>query len=207
MFGSNNWTYNLLTQLNFLLAFYCIWRLAREVLPPMSALAAVCLLEFVPYFSFFSMRLNHSSMLIPIWALTILLGYFAIQRDQYRYWIALGLISGVAMQMHGAALLGLVWIDAGFAVVIFIVLHGLAWGVRGPQMQAIRADYFGSTSFASIMGWSNIIVTMGAIAGPLIAGSLADATGDYRLGFTILGVAAACGTVFWIFATPPSEPT
>ena len=115
------------------------------------------------------------------------------------------LISGVAMQMHGAALLGLVWIDAGFAVVIFIVLHGLAWGVRGPQMQAIRADYFGSTSFASIMGWSNIIVTMGAIAGPLIAGSLADATGDYRLGFTILGVAAACGTVFWIFATPPSE--
>ena len=110
------------------------------------------------------------------------------------------------MQMHGAALLGLVWIDAGFAVVIFIVLHGLAWGVRGPQMQAIRADYFGSTSFASIMGWSNIIVTMGAIAGPLIAGSLADATGDYRLGFTILGVAAACGTVFWIFATPPSEP-
>ena len=98
-------------------------------------------------------------------------------------------------------------IGYSLAVVIFIVLHGLAWGVRGPQMQAIRADYFGSTSFASIMGWSNIIVTMGAIAGPLIAGSLADATGDYRLGFTILGVAAACGTVFWIFATPPSEPT
>ncbi|MEM9203590.1 MAG: MFS transporter [Actinomycetota bacterium] len=114
------------------------------------------------------------------------------------------LISGVAMQMHGAALLTLVWVDAGFAVVVFIVLHGLAWGVRGPQMQAIRADYFGSTSFATIMGWSNIIVTMGAIAGPVIAGTLADATGDYRLGFTILGIAAACGTIFWIFATPPN---
>ena len=114
------------------------------------------------------------------------------------------LISGVAMQLHGAALLTLVWVDAGFAVAIFIVLHGFAWGVRGPQMQAIRADYFGSTSFATIMGWSNIIVTMGAIAGPVIAGSLADATGDYRLGFTILGIAAACGTVFWVFATPPN---
>ena len=88
------------------------------------------------------------------------------------------LISGVAMQMHGAALLILVWGDAGFAIVIFIVLHGFAWGVRGPQMQAIRADYFGSTSFATIMGWSNIIVTMGAIAGPVIAAPLADATGD-----------------------------
>jgi sugar phosphate permease len=114
------------------------------------------------------------------------------------------LISGVAMQLHGAALLTLVWVDAGFAVAIFIVLHGFAWGVRGPQMQAIRADYFGSTSFATIMGWSNIIVTMGAIAGPVIAGTLADATGDYRLGFTILGIAAACGTVFWVFATPPT---
>ena len=113
------------------------------------------------------------------------------------------LISGVAMQMHGAALLILVWVDAGFAVVAFIVLHGFAWGVRGPQMQAIRADYFGSTSFATIMGWSNIIVTMGAIAGPVVAGSLADATGDYRLGFTILGIAAACGTVFWVLAAPP----
>ena len=114
------------------------------------------------------------------------------------------LISGIAMQMHGAALLTLVWVDSGFAVVVFIVLHGFAWGVRGPQMQAIRADYFGSTSFATIMGWSNIIVTMGAIAGPVIAGTLADATGDYRLGFTILGIAAACGTVFWVFATPPN---
>ena len=115
------------------------------------------------------------------------------------------MISGIAMQMHGAALLALVWIDAGFAVVIFIVLHGFAWGVRGPQMQAIRADYFGSTSFATIMGWSNIIVTMGAIAGPVLAGTLADATGDYRLGFTILGFAAAFGTVFWVFATPPVD--
>ena len=53
------------------------------------------------------------------------------------------LISGVAMCMHGAALLVLVWIADGIAVVVFIVLHGLAWGVRGPQMQAIRADYFG----------------------------------------------------------------
>ena len=116
------------------------------------------------------------------------------------------LISGVAMQFHGAALLVLAWVDAGFAVAIFVVLHGLAWGVRGPQMQAIRADYFGSTSFATIMGWSNIIVTMGAIAGPVLAGSLADATGEYRLGFTILGIAAACGTVFWVFATPPNTP-
>ena len=38
------------------------------------------------------------------------------------------------------------------------------------------------------------------------SGVLADATGDYRLGFTILAIGAACGTVFWIEATPPPDP-
>ena len=90
------------------------------------------------------------------------------------------------------------------AVGAFVVLHGIAWGVRGPQMQAIRADYFGSTAFASIMGWSQIIVTMGSIAGPVLAGVLADSTGDYRLGFTVLGIAAAFGVGFWVLAAPPT---
>lgn len=114
------------------------------------------------------------------------------------------LIAGIAMLMHGAALIILVWVDHAAAVGAFVVLHGIAWGVRGPQMQAIRADYFGSTAFASIMGWSQIIVTMGSIAGPVLAGVLADSTGDYQLGFTILGVAAAFGVVFWILAAPPA---
>ena len=114
------------------------------------------------------------------------------------------LIAGIAMLMHGAALLILVWVDSTAAVGAFVVLHGVAWGVRGPQMQSIRADYFGSTAFASIMGWSQIIVTMGSIAGPVLAGVLADSTGDYQLGFTILGIAAAFGVVFWILAAPPA---
>jgi len=114
------------------------------------------------------------------------------------------LIAGVAMLMHGAALIILVWVDHVAAVGAFVVLHGVAWGVRGPQMQAIRADYFGSTAFASIMGWSQIVVTMGSIAGPVLAGVLADSTGDYQLGFTILGIAAAFGVVFWILAAPPA---
>lgn len=48
-----------------------------------------------------------------------------------------------------------------------------------------------------------MIVMVGAISGPIVAGVLADSTGDYRLGFTILAVGAACGTVFWVKATPP----
>jgi len=140
--GINNWTYNLLTQLNFLLAFYCIWRLAREVLPPLSALAAVCLLEFLPYFSFFSMRLNHSSMLIPVWALTMLFAYFAIQRGQYRYWIALGLISGAAMltKYYSAAMLP--------GIALYLLLFP-----KGRETLKTAGPYLSLVVFLIVMSW------------------------------------------------------
>lgn len=113
------------------------------------------------------------------------------------------LIAGIAMCVHGAALLVLTWVDHWVAIGVFVVMHGLAWGTRGPLMNAIRADYFGSTSFGAIMGWSSMVVMVGSISGPIVAGVLADSTGDYRLGFTILAIGAACGTIFWVKATPP----
>ena len=113
------------------------------------------------------------------------------------------LIIMVAMTAHGVGLLAITRIDGSIAIGAFVVLHGLAWGSRGPLMQAIRADYFGTTHFASIMGWSSIIVTIGTVSGPLIAGILADSTGNYQLGFTIIAILAFAGNIFWAMASPP----
>ena len=92
------------------------------------------------------------------------------------------------------------------ALLAFAVLHGLAWGVRGPFMQAIRADYFGRTFIGSILGISAIIAAAGQIFGPLLAGVLGDATGNYKLGFTVLAVIAACGSVLFLAAKRPPPP-
>lgn len=113
------------------------------------------------------------------------------------------LIVAVAMCMHSVGLLLLTWITSPYTIAAFVVMHGLAWGARGPLMQAIRADYFGSTHFAKIMGWSSIIVVLGTVAGPLLAGLLADSTGDYKLGFTIIALLALAGNTFWALASPP----
>jgi MFS family permease len=88
-------------------------------------------------------------------------------------------------------------------IVAFVVLHGLAWGTRGPLMAAIRADYFGATNFGAIMGTSSMIAAFGTTAGPLIAGVLADRTGNYEAGFTVLATMAALGSIFFILARPP----
>ena len=85
------------------------------------------------------------------------------------------------------------------------MLHGVAWGVRGPFMQAMRADYFGRNAIGMIMGLSAVIVAMGQIVGPMLAGMLADLTGNYRLGFTVLALVAGSGSVLFLMAKKPEH--
>jgi len=108
------------------------------------------------------------------------------------------------MTRLGLVLLALA--TAFWMVVAFAVLHGLAWGIRGPLMSALRADYFGSAAFGTITGISSMIVMLGMMAGPLVAGVLADRTGSYVPGFLVLATLAALGSVFFALAARPGRP-
>ena len=112
----------------------------------------------------------------------------------------------ICMGMHSVAIILLAYATAFWMVAAFAALHGGAWGARGPLMSAIRADYFGGSSFGTIMGASSLVAALGTTAGPLIAGILADRTGDYRLGFTVLAMMALLGSIFFIAARPPVLP-
>ena len=96
------------------------------------------------------------------------------------------LICAVGMVAHCVALLGITFATSLAVVYFFAILHGLAWGGRGPLMGAIRADYFGRRSLGTIMGLSSVIVTLGIMFGPVFAGWMADQRGDYQLGFVVL---------------------
>jgi MFS family permease len=104
---------------------------------------------------------------------------------------------------HGVGLLMLTWAVAPWVLALAAFIHGVAWGLRGPFMQAMRADYFGRSSIGMIIGLSSLITVFGNIGGPLIAGGFADLTGNYRVGFTILAALAALGSLFFVFAKPP----
>ena len=116
-------------------------------------------------------------------------------------------IATLAMFGHASALIMVAYATNLAMVIFFAVVHGLAWGMRGPLMQAMRADYFGRKAFAQVMGYSSMITMFGMTGGPLVAGILADQLGDYQLGFTILGAAAGIGSVFFVFATRPTPPS
>lgn len=107
---------------------------------------------------------------------------------------------------HAAGLLLLAYAASVYMVLAFTLLHGLAWGMRGPMMTALRADYFGPSSFGTIMGFSSMIVMFGMMSGPVVAGYMADRTGGYESGFTAIALASLLGFVFFLLATPPKRP-
>ena len=116
------------------------------------------------------------------------------------------LIAAVCMLAHMAALLLLTYAVNVAMVLAFAVLHGAAWGLRGPFMQAIRADYFGRSAIGMILGLSFMIIVIGQVGGPMVAGIAADMTGNYRAGFTILALLAGLGSLFFILAKRPRRP-
>ena len=112
-------------------------------------------------------------------------------------------VAAACMLAHAAGLLCLTYGTHMALLWGFAVLHGVAWGLRGPFMQALRADYFGRNSIGIILGLSAAIIALGQVGGPMIAGVMADLTGDYRAGFTLLAGVAALGSLAFLWARKP----
>ena len=114
-------------------------------------------------------------------------------------------ICAACMFGHTGGLLMLTYAESLLGVLAFTALHGLSWGIRGPLMVSLRADYFGPRSFGTIMGFSSLIVMFGMSSGPIIAGYMADQSGSYESGFTLLALLSLLGSVCFFAATPPDS--
>ena len=113
-------------------------------------------------------------------------------------------VAAACMLSHMLGLLMLTYAVHPLMLGAFAVLHGVAWGLRGPFMQALRADYFGLQAIGMILGLSAVIISVGQVAGPVVAGFFADLTGDYRTGFTILALVAGSGSALFLLARKPA---
>jgi MFS family permease len=115
------------------------------------------------------------------------------------------LVTVVAMLGHATALFLLAFAEAGWMVIAFALLNGLAWGARVPVVVSMRAEYFGAKSFGAIMGVSSLVVTLGGVIAPVVAAWAYDATGSYTMSFTILAILAALGSLFLVFLPKPTK--
>jgi MFS family permease len=93
---------------------------------------------------------------------------------------------------------------SGFGLVMAAaVVHGIAWGLRGPVMTALRADYFGVGSFGTIMGWSAGFVSIGLVVGPLLVTAVAGGPGGYPAAFLVLAAVTATGAIAFLVLRRP----
>ena len=112
-----------------------------------------------------------------------------------------------AMWLHAAGMVIFTYATSAVGAMAFTVLHGIAWGTRGTLINAIRADYFGRSSYATIMGFNSLLVMMGMMIGPVFSALIRDLTGDYRMAFLVLAAIAAASSVAALVARPPVAPS
>ena len=166
---------------------------------------AALLVHFVPYateeLGYSLQRASQVVLLLTVLqASGMLLGGAVGDRVNKRLTAALCMIA------HAVALATLALATALWMVLAFAVVHGFAWGVRGPLMGSIRADYFGRRAFGVIMGFANIFAMLGMIIGPLVVGALVDRFGSYQGAFLLLAALGAAGSGFFLLAVPPRSP-
>lgn len=198
---------------------------AAPVVPPREFSAG----EALRTWAFWLISLGHGFALLVVYALNVhaithmkeSLGYSVAQASLFITLTTLSQVGGVllgsaigdrfekrriaagCMIGHCIGVLLLTYATGAAMLTAFALIHGMAWGLRGPMMQAIRADYFGSRSIGMILGISSMVIMFGQVGGPMIAALMADLTGSYRAGFTVLAVMVGSGSLFFLFAKKP----
>jgi sugar phosphate permease len=102
----------------------------------------------------------------------------------------------IAMLMQTLGVAGLAGINAEIVGInlglwplpFFVIFFGLGFGASIPLRLSILGDYFGRTSYGSIVGLTSSVNALFGAGGPLLVGLIHDVEGSYRLGFTTLAV-------------------
>ena len=113
------------------------------------------------------------------------------------------LIIAVCLIGHTAGAIVLAIADSFAMIVLAAVLHWTAWGGRGPNINTLRADYFGPANIGLIMGWASVVMMVYSAAGGLLAGALRDMTGGWTWPFITVGLVAASGLIWIALASRP----
>ncbi len=87
----------------------------------------------------------------------------------------------------------------------FVVVYSLVYGGLASLQEALRADYFGTRHFASIQGFSRMVITTGTFLGPLMAGFLYDLHRSYTLAFSLFAVISLVSVVCMLLGKPPGK--
>jgi MFS family permease len=106
----------------------------------------------------------------------------------------------VALQGAGVGLMALPFGTPSLWAGVFV--FGLGFGGLGALIVLLVSETFGLKAFGAIMGLVSLALTLPQFIGPIMAGTLYDATGGYRLSFGIVIAVFAVGIAALLAARP-----
>jgi len=86
-----------------------------------------------------------------------------------------------------------------WALFVFAIIFGIAWGAAETCESPMTAWLFGLRSHGIVFGVISLTFTIGASLGSFMMGYIFDITGNYQLAFIILGVIGIIGFIFTFF--------
>jgi len=113
-------------------------------------------------------------------------------------------VAAAAFTCTAAGLLLLATVQEAWQLAYALPLFGLGFGGAVPLRSAIQAEYFGLRAFGAIQGLLLTITTVGAFAGPVLAGFLYDTTETYRPAFLLLAAGPALSVPLVLSTKRPS---
>lgn len=178
------------------------WGIAFWFMLRMFVVASVSI-HFVPLVEDREFSAAAAAGLLSIFAVAVIpsrliLGALADHMPKHLLAAVLGLVQAVALVL----LLGS---QEFWHLVAFVLVYAVSWGGSGANMlAAIRVDYFGRRSIATIGGLIGTVMMIGAIVGPFATGLVFDKTGSYNTAIWALIFFSVASAIVIFFTRKPA---
>lgn len=96
------------SQICVVIAFVCIWQLAKKMMSPLYALVAIFIMSGLDFYTLASNKIDPDILTLATWALAILCFYNACIKGNTLNWILAGVTAGLAMMSKYTTLLLLI---------------------------------------------------------------------------------------------------
>jgi MFS family permease len=107
----------------------------------------------------------------------------------------------------GAGVALLLWLPNLWVLYAFAVVYGLFRGAYVLMMTLVWADYYGRRFLGSIRGIATPLSLVSSAGGPVLAGFLFDARGDYTLALQVFTACYILAGLLALMAPPPVHST
>ena len=98
IFGNQDWTYYLLSQIFVVISFFVVWKFSEEFFNNKTcSLLSVLLLEGIYFYNFTAPEFNVNVCQLPFWALSVLYAWKGFKNNKSNDWLLFGLYAALGI--------------------------------------------------------------------------------------------------------------